>query len=58
MIFLLFHFQYQEENLIKGVLRIAQGTNVSPTLARACREVGGVPKPDTTVVSTRDFFFH
>lgn len=35
MILLLFHLQYQEENLIKGVLRIAQGTNVSTSLARA-----------------------
>lgn len=58
MTFLFFHLQYQEKNLIKAVLSIVQGTNVPPTLARACRYVGGIPKPDPTVISTRDFFFH
>lgn len=58
MTFLLFHLQHQEKNLIKTVLSIAQSTNVPPTLARACSYAGGIPKPDTTVISTRDFFFH
>jgi len=54
MTFLLFHLQYQERNHSKAVLSIAQGTNVPPTLARACRYPGGIPKTD---ISTRDSSF-